>query len=186
MAKLIYVSNMSLDGHMSDPAGNFDWSEPSDQLHAFFNDLIRPIGTHLYGRAMYEVMSYWETALTVPGHSVVEYDFARILQNADKIVYTTTLTEVSTNNTRIERTFDVEKVRRLKAIADKDISIGGAQLGAEAFRAGLIDECHLIIHPVIIGSGKAALPENVRVKLELLNEQRFDPGVVHLHYQILT
>jgi dihydrofolate reductase len=186
MAKLIYVSNMSLDGYMCDEAGNFDWSEPSDQLHAFFNDLIRPIGTHLYGRVMYEIMSYWETALTVPGHSPVEYDFARIWQNADKIVYTTTLNEASTNNTRIEHTFDVEKVRHLKATADKDISIGGAQLGAEAFRAGLIDECHLIIHPVIIGSGKAALPENVRVKLELLNEQRFDGGVVHLHYQILT
>jgi dihydrofolate reductase len=186
MARLIYVSNMSLDGFMSDTAGNFDWSEPSDQLHAFFNDLIRPIGTHLYGRSMYEVMSYWETALTVPGHSVVEYDFARIWQNADKIVYTTTLTEVPTNNTRIERTFDADTVKQLKATAEKDISIGGAQLGAEAFRSGLIDECHLIIHPVIIGGGKPALPENVRVKLELLNDQRFDGGVVHLHYRILT
>jgi dihydrofolate reductase len=186
MAKLIYVSNMSLDGYMSDPAGNFDWSEPSDQLHAFFNGLIRPIGTYLYGRAMYEVMSYWETALTVPGHSVVEYDFARIWQNADKIVYSTTLTEISTNNTRIERSFDVKKIRQLKATCETDISIGGAQLGAEAFRAGLIDECHLIIHPVIIGGGKPALPTDFRVNLELLNEQRFDGDVVHLHYQILT
>jgi dihydrofolate reductase len=186
MTKLIYASNMSLDGYKSDEAGSFDWSEPSDQLHAFFNDLIRPIGTHLYGRAMYEVMSYWETALSEAGHSPTEHDFARIWQSAEKIVYSTTLTAVSTSNTRIERIFDIEAVRQLKANAETDISIGGAQLGAEAFRAGLIDECHLIIHPVIIGGGKAALPENVRSKLKLLNEQRFEGGVVHLHYQILT
>jgi dihydrofolate reductase len=185
MAKFIYASNMSLDGYMSDANGSFDWSEPSDDLHTFFNDLIRPIGIHLYGRAMYEVMSYWETALTVPGHSPVEYDFARIWQAANKVVYSTTLGQVATANTRLERSFDIDAIRQLKATAETDVSIGGAHLAAEAFRAGLIDECHLIIHPVTIGGGKPALPKDRRVNLELLHEQRFEGGVVHLHYRVL-
>jgi dihydrofolate reductase len=184
MAKLIYGTNTSLDGYISDPTGSFDWGEPSEQLHEFFNDLLRPIGTYLYGRALYEVMSYWETALTVPGHSQVETEFAQIWQNAEKIVYSTTLTAPSTNNTRIERSFDSEAVRHIKATTDKDMSIGGAQLAAEAFRVGLIDECHLIIHPVIVGGGKPALPTNIRLDLELLDEQRFDGGVVRVHYRV--
>jgi dihydrofolate reductase len=130
---------------------------------------------------MYEVMSYWEAALSEAGHSASEHDFARIWQSAEKIVYSTTLTAVSTDNTRIERTFDIDGVRQLKANAETNISIGGAQLGAEAFRAGLLDECHLIIHPVIVGGGKPALPTDLYLNLELLNEQRFDGGVVHLH-----
>jgi dihydrofolate reductase len=186
MAKLIYISNASLDGYMSDQAGSFDWSEPSEALHEYFNDLIRPIGTFLYGRAMYEVMAYWETALSVPEHSAVEHEFARLWLLADKVVYSTTLASASTTNTTIERTFDAEAVRRLKASSTKDISIGGADIASHAFRAGLIDECHLILHPVIVGGGKPALPQNVRLDLELLNEQRFDGGAVQLHYRVRT
>jgi dihydrofolate reductase len=185
MAKLIYASNASLDGFMSDQAGSFNWSEPSEALHAFFNDLIGPIGTHLYGRAMYEVMAYWETALAILDHSPVEHEFARIWQGADKIVYSTKLTSVATKNTRIEHAFDVDAVRRLKATAVQDISIGGANLASQAFQAGLIDECHLIVHPIIVGGGKPALPQNIRVDLGLINEQRFDGGVVQLHYRVL-
>jgi dihydrofolate reductase len=182
MAKLIYISNASLDGYLSDQGGNFDWGQPSEALHAYFNDLIRPIGTFLYGRAMYEVMSYWETALAVPEHSAVEHEFARLWLLADKVVYSTTLASASTSNTRIERTFDAEAVSRLKASSTKDISIGGADIASHAFRAGLIDECHLIVHPVIVGGGKPALPQNIRLDLELVNEQRFDGGAVQLHY----
>jgi dihydrofolate reductase len=180
----MYGTNISIDGYIADPTGNFDWGEPSEELHTFFNNLLRPIGTHLYGRALYEVMSYWETALDVPGHSPVESEFAQIWQDAEKIVYSTTLTEAPTKHTRLERTFNADAVRQLKATAEQDISVGGAQLAAEAFRAGLVDHCHLIVHPVIVGGGKPALPSNIRLDLELVNEQRFDGGVVHLHYRV--
>jgi dihydrofolate reductase len=186
MAKLIYATNMSLDGYVEDENGSFDWGAPSEQLHAFFNDLLRPIGTHLDGRAMYEVMTYWETALTIPDQLEVENDFARIWQNADKIVYSTTLKTASSNNTRIEPTFTPDAVRNLKETAAKDISISGAHLAAQAFQAGLIDECYLIIHPIILGGRKPALPKNLRLDLELVNEQRFDGDVVHLHYRVQT
>jgi dihydrofolate reductase len=186
VAKLIYATNMSLDGYVEDANGSFDWGAPSEQLHSFFNDLLRPIGTHLYGRAMYEVMTYWETALSLPDQNEIENDFARIWQNAEKIVYSTKLTTASTNKTRIKPTFDTDKVRNLKETAAQDISIGGAQLAAQAFHAGLIDECHLIIHPIILGEGKSALPRNLRLDLELVNEQRFDGDAVHLHYRVHT
>jgi dihydrofolate reductase len=184
VAKLIYVSNASLDGYMSDQAGRFDWGQPSEALHAYFNDLIRPIGTFLYGRAMYEVMSYWETALAVPEHSAIEREFAQLWLDADKVVYSTTLASTTTSNTRIERTFDADAIRHMKATATKDIGIGGADVASHAFRAGLIDECHLIVHPIIVGGGKPALPPNIRVNLELINEQRFEGGVVQLHYRM--
>lgn len=177
---------MSIDGYVEDATGSFDWGEPSEQLHSFFNDLLRPIGMYLYGRSMYEVMAYWETALSIPERPAVEYEFARIWQNAEKIVYSTTLTSVSTDNTRIEPTFDIEAVHTLKDTAAHDVSIGGAQLAAEAFRAGLIDECHFVIHPVILGGGKPALPKSIRLDLELLNEQRFDGDVIQLHYRVTT
>ncbi len=186
MAKLIYATNMSLDGYVEDENGSFDWGEPSEQLHSFFNDLLRPIGTHLYGRAMYEVMTYWETALSIPDGNEIENDFARIWQTAEKVVYSTTLTTVPTTNTRIEPAFNPNAVQHLKVNAVSDISIGGAQIAAQAFSAGLIDECHLIIHPIILGAGKPALPKNVRLNLELLNENRFDGDVVHLHYRVTT
>lgn len=184
MSKLIYATNMSLDGYTEDENGSFDWGAPSEQLHSFFNDLLRPIGTHLYGRAMYEVMTYWETALSLPDQNEIENDFARIWQNAEKIVYSTTLTTASSNNTRVEPTFDPVAVRNLKVTAAQDISISGAQLAAQAFQAGLIDECHLIVHPIILGGGKPALPKNLRLDLKLVNEQRFDGDVVHLHYLV--
>ena len=184
MAKLIYATNMSLDGYVEDESGSFDWGAPSDQLHSFFNDLLRPIGTHLYGRAMYEVMTYWETALALPDQNEIENDFARIWQYAEKIVYSTTLTTAWTKNTRIEPTFEPEAVRKLKETDAQDMSISGAHLAAQAFHAGLIDECHLIIHPIILGGGKPALPKNLRLNLELVNEQRFDGDVVHLHYGV--
>jgi dihydrofolate reductase len=184
MAKLIYVTNMSVDGYVEDVTGSFDWGEPSEQLHAFVNDLMRPISTCLYGRSMYEVMSYWETALAVPDRPEVEYEFARIWQNAEKIVYSTTLTSASTNNTRMEPIFDEGAIRDLKSTVGHDISIGGSQLAAEAFRVGLIDECHLLVHPVVVGGGKPAMPNNIRLDLELIAQQQFDGDVVHLHYRV--
>jgi dihydrofolate reductase len=184
MGNMIYVCNATVDGYMTDQAGSFDWGQPSEGLHAYFNDLIRPVGTFIYGRAMYEVMSYWETALSVPEHSPVEHEFARLWQSANKIVYSTTLTSVATANTRIEHAFDADAVRQLKATSSKDIGIGGANIASHAFRAGLIDECHLVVHPIIVGGGKPALPQHIRVDLELLNEQRFDGGVVQLHYRV--
>jgi dihydrofolate reductase len=163
--------------------GNFDWSAPDDEVHAYVNDLERPVGTYLYGRRMYEVMSHWETAPTRAGQPPVMRDFAEIWQAADKIVYSRTLESVSSARTRIEREFDPEAVRRLKASAERDITIGGPALAAQAFRAGLVDECQLFVAPILVGGGKQSLPDRVRVNLELLDERRFGNGVVHLHYR---
>ncbi len=185
MGKLVYSMNSSLDGYMSDAAGSIDWGEPSDELHAFFNDLMRPIGTHLYGRAMYEVMSYWETAQSTPDRPRVEHEFAEIWQSADKVVFSTTLNSVSTARTRLERTFDAAAIRTLKNTAEKDINVGGALLAGEAFRHGLVDECHLVVHPISLGGGQRCLPDDQRIDLELLNQRRFDDGVVHLHYRVV-
>jgi dihydrofolate reductase len=186
MAKLIYAINSSLDGYIEDNDGNFDWGQPSEDLHAFFNDLLRPIGTHLYGRAMYDVMAYWETALSIPGGAPVEYEFARIWQAAEKIVYSTTLGSVSTARTRIERAFHPETIREWKTTSAHDMSIGGAHLAAQGFQSGLIDEYHVLIHPLVLGGGKPALPRNIRLQLELLSEQQFDGGVAHLRYRVIT
>lgn len=185
MAKLIYVSNTSLDGYMADREGSFDWGVPSEALHAYFNDLIRPIGTFLYGRAMYDVMSYWETVTTTTAEQPdVESEFAQLWLAADKVVYSTTLATPSTAKTRIEHAFDADAVRRLKETSTKDIGIGGAHIASHAFNAGLVDECHLIVHPIILGGGKPALPQNLCVSLALLNERRFDDGCVQLHYRV--
>jgi len=180
MAKLIYSAITSLDGYLADEDGNFDWAEPDEEMHTFVNDLERPIGTYLYGRRMYEVMVYWEA---VPADQPFIQDFAEIWQAADKIVYSTTLTTVSSARTRIERAFDPEAVRQMKASAERDITIGGAEIAAEAFRAGLVDECQLFIAPIIVGGGKESLPDGVRLELDLLDERRFDSGVVYLHYR---
>lgn len=184
MARLIYAINASLDGYIEDARGNFDWTEPDEELHTFFNDLTRPIGAHLYGRRMYETMAVWETDPSFIEDSEVLRDFADIWQAADKIVYSTTLEVPLTARTRIERTFDPEAVRRLKAESPRDLAIGGPELAAHAFRAGLIDECHLVLHPVAVGAGKPALPRDLRLDLELLDERRFAAGVVHLHYRV--
>jgi dihydrofolate reductase len=183
VANLIYSAITSLDGYVADADGNFDWAAPDEEVHAFVNDLERPVGTYLYGRRMYEVMRYWETAHTVADHPV-EQDFAEIWRAADKIVYSRTLEAVSSARTRIERDFDPEAVRRMKMQAEQDISVGGPELAARALGAGLVDECHLFVTPVVVGGGKRSLPTNVRLELELLDERRFEGGVVHLHYRI--
>jgi len=185
VAKLIYSAITSLDGYVVDAHGNFDWAAPDDEVHAFVNDLERPIGTYLYGRRMYETMVFWETAQSsLPDSSAVVSDFSDIWQAADKIVYSTTLPVVSSEKTWLEREFDPEAVRQLKAQAVSDISVGGPQLAAAAIRAGLVDECHLFVHPVVVGGGTHWLPRDVRLNLALLDERRFDSGVVHLHYRV--
>jgi dihydrofolate reductase len=186
MAKLVYSAITSLDGYVADENDNFDWAAPDDEVHAFVNELERPIGTYLYGRRMYDVMAYWETAPTVADLLPVEQDYAQIWQAADKVVYSKTLETVSTAKTRLERSFDPEAVRRLKAQAERDISMGGPELAAHAIRAGLVDECHLFVTPIVVGGGKQSLPDNVRVRLDLQDLRRFASGVVHLHYRVTT
>ena len=183
MAKLIYSALTSLDGYTADENGGFDWAEPDEEVHAFVNDLERPVGTYLYGRRMYEVMVFWETAHTLAGPSPVGLDFAKIWQAADKIVYSKTLAAPSTARTRIEREFDREAVRRLKESAGRDLSVGGPNLAAQALEAGLVDELQLFITPLLVGGGTKALPDRLRLELELLEESRFDSGVVYLHYR---
>jgi dihydrofolate reductase len=182
MGKLIYSAIASLDGYVEDEVGKFDWAMPDEEVHAFVNDLERPIGTYLYGRRMYETMVFWETATSEADEPPVFYDYAEIWQAAEKIVYSRTLQTASSARTRIEREFDRDAVRRLKESAAADISVGGAELAGQAIGAGLVDECHLFLFPIVIGGGKRALPEDVRAQLELLDERRFGNGVVHLHY----
>lgn len=184
MAKLIYSAISSLDGYIEDEGGKFDWAEPDEEVHAFVNDLERPVGTYLYGRRMYETMTAWETDEMLADESPIYRDFAQIWQAADKIVFSTTLESVSTRRTRIERDFDPDLVLQLKATAESDLSLGGPGLAAHAFRAGLVDECHLFLAPVVVGGGKRSLPDGVRLDLELLEERRFDGGMVHLHYRV--
>ncbi len=182
MAKLIYSAITSLDGYVEDEDGNFDWSAPDEEVHRFINDLERPVGTYLYGRRMYEVMVFWETQDTFADPSPVMQDFAELWQAADKIVYSKSLDTASSARTLIERDFEPEAVRQMKAAAGRDISVGGPDLAAQAFRAGLVDEFHLFLTPIVVGGGKRALPDNVRLELELVDERRFGNGVVHLHY----
>jgi dihydrofolate reductase len=186
MAKLIYSAIGSLDGYVEDERGRFEWAAPDDEVHAFVNDLERPIGTYLYGRRMYETMVFWETASTGAGSSAVIRDFAVIWRAAEKIVYSRTLETVSSARTRIERGFDPDAIRRLKETSGADITIGGAELAGQAIAAGLVDECHLFLGPVMVGGGKRALPDNIRAQLELLDERRFGGGVVHLHYRMIV
>jgi len=186
MAKLIYSAITSLDGYTADEEGNFDWAEPDEEVHTFVNDLERPVGTYLYGRRMYEVMAPWETDPTLADQSRVMREFAEIWQVADKVVYSRTLETVSTASTRIERDFDPEAVRQLKTQAGRDITVGGPNLAAQAIEAGLVDEFHLFVTPIVVGGGIQSLPNNVRVKLELLDERRFGNGVVYLCYRTRT
>src|SRR6266536_1484677 len=186
MARLIYSAIASLDGYVADEDGDFDWAEPDEEVHTFVNDLERPVGTYLYGRRMYEVMVFWETAHTLAGQPPVIQDLAGIWQAADKIVYSRTLETVSSARTRIERDFDPEAVRELKARAGRDITVGGPDLAAQAIKAGLVDECHLFVTPIVVGGGKPSFPNGVRWRLELLDDRRFGNGVVHLHYRTGT
>jgi dihydrofolate reductase len=186
MAKLIYIANVSLDGYIEDEHGSFDWTAPDDELFTFLTDLVRPVGTHLYGRRLYDTMAVWETDPALSAQSELRDDFANIWQAADKVVYSTTLNAVSTAKTRVERTFDPASVRDMKASATSDLLVGGAQLAGHALQAGLVDACHLLIRPILIGGGKAALPGGTRADLELLDHRRLGNGVVHLHYRIPT
>jgi len=185
VAKLIYAAITSLDGYIEDEGGSFDWAEPDEEVHAFVNELQRPVGMYLYGRRLYETMRAWETDPGLAEHSPVMRDFAAIWKAADKIVYSRTLETVSTERTRIEREFDADAVRQLKAGAGSDLVIGGAALAAEAFRAGLVDECHLFLAPVLVGGGKRSLLDGVRQRLELLDDRRFRNGTLYLRYRTL-
>lgn len=184
MGKLIYISNVSLDGYTEDQSGNFDWTVPSDEYFAFITEIVRPVGTYLYGRRMYEAMSVWETDPALAAESELRGDFAAIWQRADKIVYSTTLDAVPTAKTRIERTFDADSVRDVKASTTSDLTVGGANLAAHAFDAGLVDESHQFIYPVVIGGGKPSFISDTRADLELLDERRFRNGVVYVRYRV--
>jgi dihydrofolate reductase len=184
MADLVFSGLTSLDGYINDAAGEFDWAAPDAQVHAFVNDLMRPVGTHLYGRRMYEVMQYWDTGDTVEGAAPEEQDFARVWQAADKIVYSGTLDSVSTTRTTLKRTFDPDAVRQLKESAQGPIVVGGPGLAASAFLAGLVDEVQLFLAPVVVGGGTRALPDDVRLDLELTDVHRFDGGVVFLRHRV--
>ena len=183
MAKLIYSAITSLDGYVADRAGNFEWAAPDEEVHAFVNELERPIGTYFYGRGMYETMAVWQT-LDVTGEPPAMRDYAELWRRTEKVVFSTTLDAISTPRTRLERSFDREAVRELKARAALDISVGGPHLAAEAIRAGLVDEYHLFLTPVVVGGGTRALPDDAFVDLELVRERRFGGGVVHLHYRL--
>ena len=183
MVKLIYSAITSLDGYVADEHGDFDWAAPDEEVHAFVNDLARPIGTYLFGRRMYEVMAVWETIPTSGDAHPVEQDFARIWQAADKIVYSRSLETPSTTRTKIERDFDPGEIRRLKSDSERDIGIGGSHLAAEAIKAGLVDELQQFVTPIVVGGGNHWLPRHLRVQLELLEERRFRSGVVYLRYR---
>jgi dihydrofolate reductase len=184
MAKLIYSAISSLDGYIEDADGKFEWAEPDEEVHAFVNDLVRPVGTYLLGRRMYETMVFWERPPDLPAQPRVVQDFAEIWQTAEKIVYSKTPRTASSARTRIEREFDPEAVRQLKATAGRDLTVAGPELAAQAIEAGLVDEYHLFLVPVVVGGGKRSLPDrNVRVRLELLGERRFRNGTIYLHYR---
>lgn len=183
MATLSYTGITSLDGYLADADGNFGWAVPDDEVHAFINDLERSVGTYLFGRRMYEVMTFWETAHTLADPPPVIRDFTGIWQSADKVVYSTTLEAASSARTRIEPSFDPEAVRRLKATAARDIGVGGANLAGQAIAAGLVDEIRMFVVPVVVGGGTRFLPDGVRLKLDLLDERRFGNGMVYLRYR---
>jgi dihydrofolate reductase len=186
MAKLIYTAIGSLDGYIEDTSGKFDWAAPDDEVHAFANELDRPIGTHLYGRRMYETMVFWETVDPSDDGPAVELEYAALWQAAEKIVYSRTLETAQSARTRIEREFDPHEIERIKQSAGTDIGIGGAELAGQAIAAGLVDELQLLVVPVLVGGGKPALPNNIGARLELLDERRFQSGVVFLRYRVGT
>ena len=184
MGKLIYSALASLDGYIEDEEGRFEWAMPSDEVHAFINDLTRSIGTHIYGRRMYEVMLVWETEPSLAEESPTMQDYAQLWQKADKVVFSRTLQAVTTSRTRLVREFDPEEIRRMKAQEERDLVIGGPELATEAFRAGLIDECQLFLAPVSVGGGKRCLPSGLRLQLDLVEQRQFSNGMVYLRYLI--
>jgi dihydrofolate reductase len=184
VARLIYSTIASLDGYVADEDGNFGWAAPDEEVHAFVNELERPVGTYLYGRRMYETMVFWETVDTGPGQEQVMRDFAEIWRAADKIVYSRTLEEVSSARTRLEPEFDPDSVRQLVASASRDVAIGGAELAARAFGAGLVDELQVFFAPVVVGAGKRSLSAGAFARLDLLAQRRFDSGFAYLRYDM--
>jgi dihydrofolate reductase len=184
MGQLIYSGITSLDGYLADSQGNFDWSAPDEEVHAFVNDLERDAGTYLFGRRMYEVMSVWDT-MGGPEDPPVIQDFARIWRGADKVVYSSSLAGATTARTRVERSFNADAVRELKSGTDRNIGIGGATLATAALRAGLVDECQIFLNPVAVGGGLRFLPDGLNLRLDLLDEHRFNNGVVYLRYRCL-
>jgi dihydrofolate reductase len=184
VARLIYSFIASLDGYIEDTDGGFEWAAPDEDAHAFINELEATVGTYLFGRRMYETMVGWETDPALAGQSPTTREFAAIWQAAEKVVYSSTLAEPSTRRTRIERRFDPDQVRELKAAAGSDLAIGGAELAGHALVAGLVDECHAFLAPAVVGGGKRALPDDVRLDLELTEERRFESGMVYLRYAI--
>jgi dihydrofolate reductase len=186
MSKLIYIANVTLDGYIEDSQGSLDWAPPNDEVFAFITDLVRSSGTYLYGRRLYETMAVWETDPALAAQSELRSTFADVWQAANKVVYSTTLHEVSTAKTQLERNFDPDAIRDLKTSAAQDLTVGGANLAAHAFRAELIDECQLFIWPVFVGAGKSSLPRDTRADLELLDERRFSNGVVYVRYRVAT
>ncbi len=184
MAKLIYTSNVSLDGFIEDETGSFEWTEPDEEYHRHINDAERGVGTYLYGRRIYETMAVWETDPSLAAFSPLTAEYAHIWQSADKIVYTSTLQSPVTTKTRLERSFDPETVRRLVESSARDVSVSGAELASHAFKAGLVDEVRLYVIPILVGGGKPGLPRGVFLRLELLDEHRFASGTVHLRYRV--
>jgi dihydrofolate reductase len=184
MAKLVYIANTSLDGYVEDRDGGIDWGAPDEEYFDSINSLQRTVGTYLYGRRMYEAMVYWETAPLADQPTWV-VDFTTMWRHADKVVFSKSLTAASSARTTIERTFDVGAIRQMKAVGTQNLTVGGADVAAQAFDAGLVDECHLYFWPVVLGGGKHALPRQARLDLELLNERRFANGIVHLHYRVV-
>ncbi len=183
MARLLYSTSVSLDGYVADEHGSFAWTAPDAEVHAAVNDLLRPVGTHLYGRRLYEVMVAWETVDTGPDQPAVTRDFARMWRAVDKIVYSRTLRQVSSTRTRLEPAFDPAAVRRWARSADRDLLVGGAELAGQALRAGVVDDLHLFVVPVVVGAGTRALPAGLRRPLDLVGVRRFASGTVHLHYR---
>lgn len=185
MARLHYSMLASLDGYVADGRGNFDWAEPVEEVHRLINDLERRVGMYLFGRRMYEVMAVWDDPPALADEPAYIREFGELWRAADKIVYSTTLADVRTGKTRIERGFDPDAVRKLKEAADRDLAIGGPDLAGQALRAGLVDELQLFVVPVAVGGGKRWLPADLHLELELLDERRFSSGIVYLRYRIL-
>jgi dihydrofolate reductase len=183
MGKLIYSAITSLDGYVADEEGKFDWGVPDAEVMAFLNEIERPLGTYLYGRRMYEVMAGWETAHLRENQMPASEDFTRLWQAASKVVYSRTLEKITTSKTRLEREFDPDAVRKMKEELDKDMSVGGSELAGQALKAGVVDEVHLYLSPILVGGGKPSLPDDLRLPLELIEERRFGNGVVYVRYR---
>ena len=185
MAKLIYASNLSLDGWTEDEHGALDWAPPDDEVFTFITEVMASAGTYLYGRRMYETMAVWETDPNLAARSELTATYARVWQEADKVVYSSTLAEPTTAKTRIERDFDPVAVQELKAAAGRDLLVGGPHLAAQALAAGLVDELVLFVWPIVLGGVKPALPTDLHTDLELIDERRLGRGVVHLRYRVV-